>query len=655
MNNHTLRSLLAIATLSLGIAVGTPVALGAEACPNEQLRIEDNSLNLPDCRAYELVTPDSSHAAVTGGRSSPGGNMMVYQSLDAPEHALSAEGVINHVRSTRDTVNGWSGVGLEPPLPAPVTAYTSLANFGVSKDLLSTFTLADQPLTNDATTGMNTFIGHPDGTYTLLTRVASPISFFNTYFLGGLLGATPDFGSVYFAAFVPQFPSDPSGNFYGWSQSKGLRLMGVLPDESAAANGAEFRGNSDDGRYVAFNTEGRLYLRADDTSTVEVGAININPGNLRETDQAIVAENGSKVLFTSRTPQTPDANPAGKDLYSYDIATGHLSDLTIDTSPADAATGAEVNTIVGMTADGAYIYFTAAGNLAPGAIPGHRTLYVWHDGAISAIARADGTFTANGTPRGSYLTPDGQHLAFLSTDNLTGYDNTDPVTGQPHVEWFEASLGAGVQCASCRADGTRPTGDALPPEGETPFVPGVAPPRVMSDDGRRLFFQSTDAVVPQASNGRRDVFEYVDGQVAPVSSVHSPWPSSFLDASASGDDVFFETEDELLPNPNGGDSAVYDARLDGGFPVVSREKCSASSCRAQLPPPAAFAAPSTTTLSATGNVASPAPAPIAGTTTTSAAKTRAQKLSKALKACKKRKHKRAACEKSARKKYGRRK
>ena len=41
----------------------------------------------------------------------------------------------------------------------------------------------------------------------------------------------------------------------------------------------------------------------------------------------------------------------------------------------------------------------------------------------------------------------------------------------------------------------------------------------------------------------------------------------FLDASASGDDVFFATRERLAPTDTDELVDVYDARVDGGFPA----------------------------------------------------------------------------------------
>jgi hypothetical protein len=129
------------------------------------------------------------------------------------------------------------------------------------------------------------------------------------------------------------------------------------------------------------------------------------------------------------------------------------------------------------------------------------------------------------------------------------------------------------------------------------------------DDGR-LFFNSSDALVPHASDGRRNVYEYEDGHVYPISNVAGGQESFFLDASANGENVFFGTADQLLPEDTGNSVVVWDARGGGGFPVtVAPPACTtAEACRTASPPtPAVFGAPPSATFSGPGNFPPPPP------------------------------------------------
>ena len=92
-----------------------------------------------------------------------------------------------------------------------------------------------------------------------------------------------------------------------------------------------------------------------------------------------MAADGSEVIFTSTSELTDDAytgrtsgvpNNKGSDLYSYDVETGDLTDLTVDHEPADKETGAGVEHVVGASRDASYIYFIASGKLAPGETSG---------------------------------------------------------------------------------------------------------------------------------------------------------------------------------------------------------------------------------------------------------------------------------------------
>ena len=646
-----LKLLLLVTALVFCGAVGATQTLAAEPCPNEQLRAENSSVNLPDCRAYELVSPDSNHTYIgveQGGVVTADGNTMLYSTGDAPEHASSGEQLANKVLANRDPATGWSGASFSPPLVGPVTSFQSFGTLAVSSDLSTTVVFSTQPLdASPREAGYKVYRGSPGAPYRALTTVPSTAQ-------PGQVVGNADFTHVYFVPFASQLSSDPvAGNgTYSWTAQEGLRLVGILPGGTPAPEGARLVGTiigpiSADATRALFVSAGRLYLRVDDERTIEIGAtVNIDPSQTDPTisDRAGITSDGSTVLFTSREALTPQSNTgpshAGRDLYSYDVASGQLTDLTVDTDPADSALGADVGFVAGASPDGSCIYFTAKGSLAPGATAGHTSLYVWHVGHIAFVSSADGLPDLSPFD----VTPNGQHIAFASTDSLTGYDNLDPITGQPHVEIFKANFGAGIECVSCRVNGTRPTGDSFLAQGTG----------LVSNDGTRVFFGSTDAVVPEASNGLRQVFEYENGGVSAISPLNSTSNADLFVASATGDDVFFKTYEPLVPNPNSGPGSVIDARVAGGFPNPGRPQCSGDACQGPISQAPSAGTPTTSAFSGAGNLAAAVLPPAVKTQPKPL--TRAQKLAKALKACKSkhRKKKRVSCEKQARRSYGRR-
>jgi hypothetical protein len=127
-----------------------------------------------------------------------------------------------------------------------------------------------------------------------------------------------------------------------------------------------------------------------------------------------------------------------------------------------------------------------------------------------------------------------------------------------------------------------------------------------------------------------------------------------IGATPSGSDVFFTTADPLVPGDTDTQVDIYDARVDGGFPAPTTPRsCEGEGCQGPPATPPVFGAPGSAIFSGNGNLAplvaaNPPPAK------RTAAQIRAEKLSKALKACrtKHNKEKRAFCEKQAKKRYG---
>jgi hypothetical protein len=196
-----------------------------------------------------------------------------------------------------------------------------------------------------------------------------------------------------------------------------------------------------------------------------------------------------------------------------------------------------------------------------------------------------------------------------------------------------------------------------------------------------VFFDSPDALVPQDTNGLEDVYEFepegiggcasstasgsqvyvkevaghpVEGCVGLMSSGTSSAESAFLDASESGDDVFFVTTSKLAGADYDKGYDVYDAHVcSTAVPcptsVESPQPCGESTCKPPpSPQPGIFGTPPSATFEGAGNVV----APPSGATPKVRPLTNAQKLVRALKACHRKKGKRrAVCEREARRRF----
>jgi hypothetical protein len=592
----------------LGV-VATCAALLAPGVSAAHAELLGGSFVLPDNRAYELVSPvdknggDIGGDAVGGslasgeGESSVGGSTITYVSLTSFGDAQSAKLVTQYLSSR--TPSGWSTHGISPPAIPATSLTVDLSppyRFFTPELTVGLLEWTSPELAAGAPVGFDDLYVHPTeaATYQLVTTVAPPSRTPENYEVR-FAGASPDLSHVVFEANDALREGAPANarSVYEWSDGS-LRLVSVLPGpgnvaaESAGAGDGKddmFANDisADGSRIFWTDNHEQLYVREDGSTTVQLNASQRTPslGDGSAVFRAATPD-GSKVFFTDETPLTDSPQDNG-GLYEYDFASGKLTDLSPDAGGAPGVEG-----VVGVSEDGLSVYFVASASLATGASPGANNLYFSHDGAtafIAALGNEDSGDWAQGLEaRTARVTPDGEHLAFMSRERLTGYDNIDANTGVADAEVFEYDAHTGsLSCASCNPNGGPPIGPSKVPTGLSPdYIP-----RYISDDGQRVFFDSSDALGSWATNGRQNVYEYENGAVYPISSGISDDISTFSDASADGDDVFFTTRAPLVAEVQGESSNMYDARVDGGFPAAPAPpaQCTGEGCRGPLSAP----------------------------------------------------------------------
>ena len=182
----------------------------------------------------------------------------------------------------------------------------------------------------------------------------------------------------------------------------------------------------------------------------------------------------------------------------------------------------------------------------------------------------------------------------------------------PELFLYSAATGQ-LACASCN-----PTGEPAIAEGGVwqhgevyNEEDGVFTSRRLLTDAGQAFFETTEALVPSDTNGQLDVYEYEGGHAYLISSGTSSFESNLENVSESGDDVFFRSNQQLVPQDNQeGQIVTYDARVAGGFagPSSPPPCTTADACRAAVAPqPSVYGAPASQTFSGVGNLAPPPP------------------------------------------------
>jgi hypothetical protein len=499
------------------------------------------------------------------------------------------------------------------------------------------------------------------GRYQLLTDSSVPIpvqgprrgmtpSIYRPYFIG----ASADFGHIVFQSTLNLTP-EATGDFqklYEWDHGN-VRLVGVLPDGSLSSSsvaGRNMAGSnqnhvegivSDDGSRIYFTVQevpgragisgtpaGQLYLRENASATVHVNAserANALPGSSLPAQFWTASANGMRAFFTTEEQLVDEDRNGVADLYRFDAEAPvgeRLTLLSVDGEPDDG-TGGATTSAMGANQDGERVYFAVDNNQlvdgAPVADNAQQFLYLWAGGDVKYVGRvdrADVDALSGGelTSKTSRVTPDGAYFAFLTRDGNQSVARDHGVCDglpckQLYVYSVEADGGAGeLSCVSCPPDGSPASSFSVI---DFDFAIGAAAGtshqnRIVTDDGRRVYFSTSQALVDDDHNTVYDAYQYTvaTGKLDLISTGRAGADHSFfMDASASGNDVFFTTRERLVGWDGDQSVDLYDARVGGGFPEpVIKQPCQGDACQGPASGAPEFQRPASVTFHGAGNV-----------------------------------------------------
>ncbi len=607
------------------IFVPTLAPPGGE-CANERERIENNSLALPECRAYEQVT-----ASAKGGSGIRMSNYneaggLLYQSK-AGNIANSGEGNFteaNYYVATR-TPTGWETLAnLNGPGGSLFTAPYEFSPLPVGATLPSIFSedfrtsLWVARKQGEVFAGRKLYLRNLDGSFTTVSSGDMSIE-----------GASADLshfviGNNYFENTAPAF-GPGLYEFTGTANSVPNRVdvnggepVSECSGEALPAlqkNPAQLNSISHDGNVIVFTAVGNcgpdspqaneIWARVGGSTSYNASASQCtrspgDPGGAcnapSNSDFVAAAPDGSRVVFTTAQQLVNGDTDQTRDIYAYELPTASNPNPSPTLVEVSGAAGkAEVQTIVRVSEDGSAVYFEATGVLAGNegvlgepAEAGDRNLYVWRrdaghpNGATKFIAQLSGDdVRAEATADGRYLV-----LSTATPLTLTDTDNARDVYR------YDAESGEMVR-VSVNVSGVGGNADDFDADFEGLSGNGYGRPlarTALSADAGEIVFNTREALDPAVDgNDEPDVYMWKEGHTTLISTGSVGGGSTAAVISASGKDIFFSTAQALTPSDLDSAGDAYDARVGGGFSFERAAGCQGESCQAPAKgaPPAA--------------------------------------------------------------------
>jgi DNA-binding beta-propeller fold protein YncE len=628
-------------------------------CPNQTFRTGASAF-LPDCRAFEMVSPvDKNGGDIDTQKSLRGypaaldltdlsGDEMTFSSSTAFAGALGAP-FVSQYRAQRGAT-GWTTESISPPRNDPFNPVGTLLELDLqfklfTPDLSEAWLMqeADPPLDACGIPGFVNIYRRDNltGAYEAITT-AAPEARDPDKYVAEVQGVSADGTTTIFRANDRLTADAAPGTEYQIyehvrepGQCAQLRLVSLLPGEipnpTASSVGTEGSATADytfsEGRENLVDNavspdasriywtaaaskggEGRIYLRLNGTETIPVSSSAARFWK--------AAEDGSAAYYIQNG-----------NLFRYTLANKKSILLAKD--------------VIGLLGanDGASRAFIVSKDDLDGAVGGQPNVFMLQGTTatyITTLSAADVSGNSSFTPadavptlHSSRVSDDGSHLIFTSDASLTGFDNADAESGIPDTEvyLYDAETET-LRCVSCNATGARPTGRVVVGANNTRtgFASRIPPwknqfhaARILSDDGSRLFFESFEVLSPRDHDEGLDVYQWsradnaqqceamgaeafndeAGGCLSLLSSGTDPDDAELVDSTPDASSVFIKTNASLLPQ-DPGRIDIYVARVGGGFPPPFA--CgNPEGCPAPVPPNEPPTAPDPGSRSGDGN------------------------------------------------------